>query len=311
MSADNDTVQTARSSYDPTLLAEAAGFAEVAEPPRVLSLEPLDLDLGDLGDEAEEANAPSTPQEEPREAAVPPCASPLDGTLVLAVSALTATDKTLVLPAPVPRQVEHTLVIAAPPVTVLQTAGATSDGAAATRIVPLEEWAPEAAASAPDRRTAPAADAANGRPGGPLSGLLQQFRQMPVRRRVMVVLAPITALALLSSYLGPSPAEEARPAPVSRAPAPRAAANLSRSVTAAAPAATATAPGPARPAPSARAASGKTLQRAAADAVAEGNAAAALALYKQLAAAEPHVPAYRAATRILEERVRGAEQAER
>lgn len=335
MSADSDTLQTARASYDPALLAEASGFAEVAEPPRVLSLEPLQLDLEELGEGADESDAPAESGAEPSAAPttahagleprrasdtqpglgapIPApravarqescAASALDGTLVLPLPALNAADKTLVLPAPLPRQVEHTLVIAAPPVTVLTASGSIGDGGAETRIVPLEEWAP-AASSAKK-----AEGAACPQRAGPLTDLLRQFRELPMRRRILVVLAPVTAFALLSSYLGPSPSSETGGPAAPAAPSPRSAVTMSRSVPAAWPAASAVVPQPSTA--SARAAHGKTLQRAAADAVAEGNAAAALTLYRKLAAAEPDVPAYRAATRILEERVRGAEQPQR
>lgn len=313
MSTDSETLQTARVSYDPTRLAEASGFAEVAPPPRALGLEPLHLDLQDLDEEAEASRSFDTQPglgaalPAPREAAAadPLRVSGSEGTLVLPLSALSEADKTLVLPAP-PRPLEHTLVIAMPPTAVLQPPGAASEGGAATRIVPLEEWAPEAVASALAPRPEPAAKGAHEQRPGPLTALLRKFRALPMRQRVLAVLAPVTAFALLQSYLEPSPT--ARPA------APAVAATAARHAPVATPrAAVAATPAPSAPAAqtpvaNVRAATGKTLQRAAADAVAEGNAAAALSLYRKLAAKEPQVPAYRAATRILEERVRGAEQ---
>jgi hypothetical protein len=335
MSTDSDTVQTARTSYDPALLAEASGFAEVVQPARALSLEPLDLDLGELSEERAPAPAPAASEEageatadaapgseergfdtEPGLGAAPRAAEPDtraelqriphgDGTLILPLAALHPQDKTLVLAVPPRPHLEHTLVIAPPPVTVLNPAGASGDAGAETRVVPLEAWAPGAAA-APELPRRAASAAPGGERPGPLTALARKFRELPMRQRILAVLAPVTFVAVAQSYLEPSPSERGAPRGSRAAESVPASTGVTR---AAVPAARAT-PAPrteSRPA-SVRPAPGKSLERAAADAVAEGNTAAALAIYKNLAAAKPDVPAYRAAVRILEDRLRGAEQ---
>ncbi len=311
MTPDPDNAQTAAVKYDPALIARASGFEEVVQEPRVFSFEPLDLDLDELPHAPlEESPAFDTepgigPVPGARAAAEPAPASapgiPLyEGTLVLPASALPipTADQTLVLPVEPARALEHTLVIAVPSPMVHPAAEARGESGAATRIVPLEDWAPAGVAASVEalgeqRAEPPAPAAAQGR------DWLGRWRALPIPRRISLVLAPFALLAVLKMMLLPRPGmEEPDSAP--------AAAPTSAALQAARPA---TAPVPNAPQPppknvAAPVTKGKTLQRAAADAMAEGNTALALGLYKKLAAAEPNVPAYRAAVRILQDRAR-------
>jgi len=312
MTAESDSVQTVTRRYDPALLAEASGFTEVVQPARILSLEPLHLDLADLSEEGmspepepEPETNPELKLEKPAPRAEPtpsePAHIPLyEGTLVLPASALPLPpqDRTLVLPEPPARALEHTLVIAVTRPSVFPSTEGAGDAGAETRIVPLEAWAPAAAGTAEPR---PALEAQQERPVPAASGgLASKWRALPVPRRISLLLAPFALLAVLKMMLvPPRPLEQA----ADTAPPP---ATTERTLQPARPTTAPMSTAPAAQSASARLPNGKSLQRAAADAMAEGNAAAALALYKKLAAAEPHVPAYRAAARILEERV-GAE----
>lgn len=159
----------------------------------------------------------------------------------------------------------------------------------------LRERLPQRTPSAPARSEA-MGDAFDPTREAPLSTgarWLVAFAQLSTVSKLSVLLLPLVASLFLVVALS----------------SPR-----SKPGTAAAPAAAASAASPARPSaaptrPSAPAPlqydQRLTLQRAAADALAEGRYEAAIALYRRMAELEPNHPAYGQAVRILEERLSG------
>jgi hypothetical protein len=141
------------------------------------------------------------------------------------------------------------------------------------------------------------------------TGIAATWRETSLPRKASLILMPFVmalfAVAYVKPALFPKPARRATPPAVSVAR--HAAAEQAPSASAA------PAPGTQLPlplandeAPAAGDVKGKTSQRKAADAIAEGDHARALEHYRRLARAHPEVAAYREAARILEQRAASA-----
>lgn len=214
-----------------------------------------------------------------------------------------APERTLVLPVfetrPVPQGKGHTQVLFVPapaPTVILEVPDA--PGNATTRIAPIEDWI-HARANASDA-SAIDTDGAGGSAPSSTRSVLGKWSALSRPHKIAVLLAPfalVASVSVLMPQTAPVSPPAAHPNAKARAAAP--------AVKAAHPAATLAAKAAPRAAP-ASAPGGKTPERVAADAIAEGNDAAALAAYRELATTQPQNPAYAAAIRILEARLRAA-----
>jgi hypothetical protein len=180
---------------------------------------------------------------------------------------------------------------------VLEMPGA-PDGVT-TRIAPIENWV----RARTDARDSEANDEALGPSlvAPPFArSVRNRWSALSGPHKLALLLSPVALLATVSVLMPQAPApvaSAARAAPAARSPVSE--------LKPARPAETA-APSPAPAAPASSAPGGKTFDRLAADAIVEGNDAAALAAYRELARQQPNNPAYAAAARILEARLRAA-----
>ena len=308
MNGDGGSAQAASTS---TSEADAeARDLEPAPQAQVIPLQPRPRTLR-IVDASEDA-ATLVYERKPRSETEPLPAEPereiplFEGTLVIPAPVARERTSTLVMPPP-PLALEHTLVMPPPiapePVhTLVLPAPAVSDHdpGPSTRIAPIEDWLREPRGSSGLPETSVKTPTTGLSPRQALRARwVSRWRALSPINRASVMLSPFALLSTVAFlWLEMQPVENPT--------ADSSAVTDTRAAPVAPAKPTARAPAPAASAMSAPAKTqnGKTLQRAAADAVAEGNTAAALKLYRELAAAEPNVAAYRAAVRILEERAK-------